>query len=52
MFEIHKLQSLGKADCGWLKPRYHFSFSNYYNPHKGFDPHPHKDMENVTYIVN
>lgn len=26
--------TLGSADYGWLKPRYHFSFSNYYNPQR------------------
>jgi redox-sensitive bicupin YhaK (pirin superfamily) len=26
--------TLGTADYGWLKPRYHFSFSNYYNPER------------------
>ena len=70
MLEIHKLDSIGKADYGWLKPRYHFSFASYYNPSKmglgslrvlnddliypgkGFDTHPHKDMEIVTYIID
>lgn len=34
MFEIFKKDTLGNADYGWLKPRYHFSFSSYYNPNK------------------
>lgn len=31
---IYPFESLGTADYGWLKPRYHFSFSNYYDPQK------------------
>jgi redox-sensitive bicupin YhaK (pirin superfamily) len=29
---IHKADSRGKADYGWLKTRYSFSFANYYDP--------------------
>ncbi|MFN0032251.1 MAG: pirin family protein [Flavobacteriales bacterium] len=31
---IHKADSRGKADYGWLKTNYSFSFSNYYNPER------------------
>ena len=29
---IHKSDTRGTADHGWLKSRHTFSFSNYYNP--------------------
>jgi redox-sensitive bicupin YhaK (pirin superfamily) len=29
---IHKVDSRGHADYGWLKTNYSFSFANYYNP--------------------
>jgi redox-sensitive bicupin YhaK (pirin superfamily) len=29
---LHKAQTRGGADYGWLKTNYSFSFSNYYNP--------------------
>lgn len=29
---LHKADTRGKADYGWLKTNYSFSFSNYYNP--------------------
>lgn len=68
MIKIHPYNSLGHADYGWLKPRYHFSFGDYYNPKRlgfgalrvinddsikagfGFDTHPHKNMEIITYV--
>jgi len=32
MHTIYKAENRGKADYGWLKANYSFSFSNYYNP--------------------
>ena len=31
-FILHKADTRGRGDFGWLKTRYTFSFSNYYNP--------------------
>lgn len=31
---IHPAQSRGKADFGWLKARYSFSFANYFDPER------------------
>lgn len=31
---IHKAETRGNADYGWLKTNYSFSFSNYYNPER------------------
>lgn len=31
MIIIRKLKDLGKADLGWLKSNFHFSFADYYN---------------------
>ena len=36
MITIHKFDELGKANYGWLKTSYHFSFANYYNPNKTY----------------
>ncbi|MFN4299668.1 MAG: pirin family protein [Thermaurantimonas sp.] len=34
IINILKSEDRGKADLGWLKTRYSFSFSNYYNPRR------------------
>lgn len=34
MITSFPFSSLGKADFGWLKANYHFSFSRYYNPQR------------------
>jgi len=62
-------KTLYKADHGWLKSSFHFSFAEYRNPenisygplrvmnddliagHRGFDTHPHHDMEIITYVL-
>jgi len=31
---LHKAGERGKADYGWLKPNFYFSFGQYYNPEK------------------
>ncbi len=33
-FILHKADTRGRGDYGWLKTRYTFSFSNYYNPER------------------
>jgi redox-sensitive bicupin YhaK (pirin superfamily) len=33
-YTLYKAEERGRADYGWLKTRYSFSFSNYYNPEK------------------
>lgn len=63
---LHRANARGKADYGWLKTAYSFSFAQYYNPEnihfgalrvlnddvvapsKGFDTHPHDNMEIIT----
>lgn len=39
MIKLYPFEKLGQANHGWLHARYHFSFSNYYNPGRmGFGP--------------
>lgn len=34
MITVYPVETLGRADYGWLQAKYHFSFSNYQNPRR------------------
>jgi redox-sensitive bicupin YhaK (pirin superfamily) len=44
MIDVRPFNTLGGANHGWLNAKHHFSFANYY------EPHPHADMEIITYV--
>jgi len=64
--ELHRANTRGCAEHGWLCSRHSFSFADYYNPDrmgfgmlkvinddvvqagKGFDTHPHRNMEIIS----
>ncbi len=66
---VHKADTRGNANYGWLKTNYTFSFANYYDPNRlhfgtlrvlnddfiaggrGFDRHPHDNMEIITIML-
>lgn len=66
---IHKANTRGHANYGWLNTNYTFSFANYYDPNRmhfgtlrvlnddyieggrGFDRHPHDNMEIITFML-
>ncbi len=70
MLTKYPYQSHGHVNHGWLDSHFHFSFAEYYNPHRmnfgvlrvinddfiqprnGFDLHPHRDMEILSYVVD
>lgn len=68
MIRVFPRETLGGFENDWLKSKFHFSFSDYYNQDRmgfgplrvinddlikagsGFDLHPHRDMEIITYV--
>jgi hypothetical protein len=70
MLKKYQAAQYGRADHGWLKSLFHFSFAEYHNPerldfgvlrvvnddlvasHTGFEMHPHRDMEIVSYVID
>lgn len=66
MIERRPFAHLGGANHGWLDAKHHFSFASYHDPARmgpirvwnddtiaagaSFPPHPHEDMEIITYV--
>jgi redox-sensitive bicupin YhaK (pirin superfamily) len=64
MIELRPFNALLSSDLGWLKAKHHFSFTDptagwgalriwnddVISPDTGFAPHPHADMEIVTFV--